>query len=161
MSGLPNDRNAQLCAESGAALLVMHSVGAPKVDHSHIEWVNIVEEMKTFFQEKLIQCEAAGLSRQQIILDPGFGFAKSPKDDLAVLQELSQLTTFERPLLLPIGRKGFIGETLAIEEPSARDAATLACLAAGYSRGGSIFRVHNVKGSFETLKVLSQLSSPQ
>lgn len=159
MSGLPDDRNARLCSESNAALLIMHSVGAPKVDHSHVEWTNIVEEMKTFFQEKLTLCEAAGLSRKQIILDPGFGFAKSPKDDLAVLNKLTQLTTFERPLLLPIGRKGFIGEALDIQEPAARDAATLACLASGHSRGGSIFRIHEVKGGYETLKVLSELSA--
>lgn len=159
MSGLPDEQNARLCAEKKAALLVMHSVGAPKVDHSHVEWTDVVGAMKDFFREKLTQCQAAGLSRDQIILDPGFGFAKSPADDLAVLRNLKELTTFGRPLLLPVGRKGFIGETLGIDEPAARDAATLACVTAGHSRGGSIYRVHEVRGCFETLKVLAALEA--
>lgn len=158
MSGLPDDQNAHLCAENKTALLVMHSVGAPKVDHSHVEWADVLGAMKDFFGQKLVQCEAAGLTREQVILDPGFGFAKSPADDLAVLRHLNELTTFERPLLLPVGRKGFLGETLSLANPADRDAATLACVAAGHARGGSLYRVHEVRGCFETLKVLHALT---
>lgn len=157
MSGLPDNQNAIVCAQSGAALLVMHSVGAPKVDHSHVRWPDILGSMEEFFTQKLAQCDQAGLSREQIILDPGFGFAKSPEDDLTVLSDLVRLTSFQRPLLLPVGRKGFIGETLDIEEPAARDAATLACVTAGHTRGAAIYRVHEVKGAFEALKVLHAL----
>lgn len=157
MSGLPDSRNAELCVEARAALLVMHSVGAPKVDHSHVQWPDIMGAMEEFFAEKLTQCEAAGLTAEQVILDPGFGFAKSPSDDLTVLGELSRLTAFGRPLLLPVGRKGFIGATLDIEAPTERDAATLACVAAGHSCGAAIYRVHQVKGCHEVLKVLAAL----
>ena len=157
MSGLPDDQNVRHCLDSGAALLIMHSVGAPKVDHSHVRWPDIMGAMEEFFAAKLAQCDKVGLTRERIILDPGFGFAKSPEDDLAVLSGLARLTSFERPLLLPVGRKGFIGETLDIEDPSARDAATLACVTAGHTRGASIYRVHEVKGCFETLKVLHAL----
>ena len=157
MGGLPDDRNARLCAGAKAALLVMHSVGAPKEDHSHVQWADIIAEMKAFFAEKMAQCERAGLSPDQIILDPGFGFAKQASDDLTILNHLAELTSFQRPLLLPVGRKGFIGETLEIEEPQARDAATLACVAAAQARGGAIYRVHDVRGCFEALKVLTAL----
>lgn len=158
MSGLPDDRNASLCAEHDAALLVMHSVGAPKQDHSHVRWENILQSMKDFFSEKITQCLRAGLSEEQIVLDPGFGFAKQPADDLTVLANLTELTCFHRPILLPVGRKGFIGETLEIEEPCERDAATLACVAAGHSRGGAIYRVHEVKGCHEALKSLAAIA---
>lgn len=157
MSGLPDSQNAILCVQARAALLVMHSVGAPKVDHSHVRWRDIMGAMEEFFTEKITQCEAAGLTADQLILDPGFGFAKSPTDDLTVLNELARLSAFQRPLLLPVGRKGFIGETLGIEIPAERDAATLACVAAGHSRGASIYRVHEVKGCHEVLKVLAAL----
>lgn len=157
MSGLPDNQNAQHCSDSEAALLIMHSVGAPKVDHSHVRWPDILGSMEDFFAEKLAQCDQTGLSRNQVILDPGFGFAKTPEDDLTVLSHLDRLTSFKRPLLLPVGRKGFIGETLDIEDPTARDAATLACVTAGHTRGASIYRVHEVKGCFETLKVLHAL----
>lgn len=157
MSGLPDDQNARLCAQSDAALLIMHSVGAPKQDHSHVEWQNIMADLQTFFSEKLSLCQAAGLKPEQIILDPGFGFAKQPADDLTILNNLKDLTNFERPLLIPVGRKGFIGETLSIPEPIDRDAATLACVTAGQRRGASLYRVHEVKGCFETLKALAAL----
>ncbi|MBK1834527.1 dihydropteroate synthase [Roseibacillus ishigakijimensis] len=158
MSGLPDDRNARACAEAGAALLVMHSVGAPKVDHSHVTWPDVVGAVEEFFAEKLAQCEAAGLAREQVVLDPGFGFAKGPEDDLAILRDLPRLGSFGRPLLLPVGRKGFVGEAAGIEDPAARDAATLAAVVAGEARGGSIYRVHEVKGTFETLKVLHEMA---
>ena len=154
MGGLPSDKNAQLCAQTGAALLVMHSVGMPKHDHSHIRWPNIVDSVEAFFEEKIALCEAAGLGREQLILDPGFGFAKQSADDLTILKRLKSLSHFQRPLLLPVGRKGFIGEALGIDEPSERDAATLACVTAAHLRGGAIYRVHEVKGCFEALKVL-------
>jgi dihydropteroate synthase len=157
MSGLPDATNARLCAESGASLLVMHSVGAPKVDHSHVRWDDIMASLKDFFQRSLQMCRDAGLSENQIILDPGFGFAKGPKDDVTILRNLEELSSFQRPLLLPIGRKGFIGEYLNIADPSQRDDATLAVLSEGFARGGHIFRVHDAKGSFEALKVLSAL----
>lgn len=155
MGGLPDDRNARLCASAGAALLVMHSVGAPKVSHEHITWSDVLSSMEQFFQEKIARCRDVGLSYDALIIDPGFGFAKTAADDLAVLRGLNRLSQFERPILLPIGRKGFIGQTLGIETPSERDAATLACLAAGYRNGGHIFRVHDAGGCFEALKVLS------
>ncbi len=158
MSGLPEITTARLCAEEKVALLVMHSVGAPKVDHSHVQWPDIMASMNEFFIEKLALCARAELPPEAIILDPGLGFAKSPKDDLTVLQNLSDLTTFERPLLLPIGRKGFIGETLGIAEPVQRDAATLACVAATAEHCSVIYRVHEVKGCYEVLKVLQALT---
>ena len=160
MSGLPDPQNATLCAQTGAALLIMHSVGAPKEDHSHVEWEDIMENLKSFFTEKLALSKAAGLAPEQIILDPGFGFAKRPADDLTILNKLKDLTSFGRPLLLPLGRKGFIGETLGITEPKDRDAATLASVVAAHTRGGAIYRVHEVKGCFETLKALSSLQQP-
>lgn len=157
MGGLPDDQNARLCAQSNAALLVMHSVGAPKEDHSHVRWQKITAETKTFFEEKLSLCEQAGLPLNHLILDPGFGFAKQPADDLLLLSRLKELTAFNRPLLLPVGRKGFIGQTLNIENPKDRDAATLACVVTSHRRGGAIYRVHEVKGCFETLKVLNTI----
>lgn len=158
MSALPDDRNARLCAEAGAALLVMHSVGAPKVSHSHIRWDDVLGSMDAFFEEKIAQCLAAGLPREALIIDPGFGFAKSTQDDLTVLRELARLKRFERPILLPVGRKGFIGESLQIEKPADRDAATLACVTTGFQNGGHIFRVHDAGTCFEALKVLAAVS---
>lgn len=158
MSGLPDDHNARLCADAGAALLLMHSVGAPKVSHRHIKWEDVVTSMVEFFQDKIVLSQTAGLPLESIIIDPGFGFAKSATDDLTVLRELARLKEFGRPILLPVGRKGFIGEALSLENPQERDAGTLASVAVGYHNGGAIFRVHDASGCFEALKVLSAVT---
>ncbi|MEM9080776.1 MAG: dihydropteroate synthase [Verrucomicrobiota bacterium] len=154
MSGLTSARNAELCAQWGGALLVMHTVGEPKVDHRHVSWADLGRSMEDFFAERIVRCREAGLSDEQVVLDPGLGFAKGVEDDLEVFRALDRLMNFARPILLPVGRKGFVGEVLGIEEASERDAGTMACVAAGLRRGGSIFRVHEVKGCFEVIKVL-------
>lgn len=157
MSALAETTNAELCREHRCAILLMHSVGLPKVSHRHVRWDNVTESLAKFFSDKLAEIERTGLPLKQVILDPGLGFAKTAENDLTVIKELERLHQFERPILLPVGRKGFIGETLDIKEPKERDAATLACVSAGMIRGAQIFRVHDAKACFEAVKVLSAL----
>ncbi|MBC8127926.1 MAG: dihydropteroate synthase, partial [Gloeobacteraceae cyanobacterium ES-bin-144] len=71
MSALPDDRNARLCAEHDVALLIMHSVGEPKIPQVHQQWRDVMGAMEEFFIEKLALAMAAGLSEEAIILDPG------------------------------------------------------------------------------------------
>jgi len=144
MGGLPTTENAAICAETGVALLIMHTVGEPKVPHTHVGWPDVIESMRTFFTGKIALAESAGLSRDAIVLDPGIDFAKQRNDNLLVYRDLEALLDFERPLLLPVSRKSVIGDVLNLPDPRDRDAGTVACLVAGYRRGASIFRVHNV-----------------
>jgi len=154
MGGLPDDRNARLCARAGASLLIMHSVGEPKVPHVHQQWPDVMGAMETFFEEKLALCEQAGLARESVILDPGIDFAKQRDDNLAVYRGLERLQRFGRPVLVPVSRKTVIREVLGIQKPVDRDAATIACLAASWRRGGRIFRVHHVEAAWQAAKVL-------
>ncbi len=151
MSGLPSGENAAICAETGAALLIMHTVGEPKVPHTHVAWADIMGAMRNFFAEKIALAEASGLSRESIVLDPGVDFAKQRDDNLRVFRELESLVDFERPILLPISRKSVIGEVLALPDPCDRDAGTQACLVAGQRRGATIFRVHNVRAARQSV----------
>jgi len=157
MSALPDDRNARLCAEHQIPLLIMHSVGQPKIPHTHHQWGNLMKSMIDFFIEKTALAMDAGLSREQIILDPGLDFAKQKEDNLLLLKELAQLLEMDFPILLPISRKTVIGETLDIEDPNERDAGTLALLAHGVHKGAHLFRVHNTEACWQSLKVLSAL----
>jgi len=157
MGGLPDDRNARLCAESGASLLVMHSVGEPKIPHLHQQWEDIMGSMETFFAEKLAVCESAGLDRSRVILDPGIDFAKQRDDNLAVFRGLDRLQQFGCPLLVPVSRKTVIGEVLHLSDPSARDAGTVACISACVSRGANVLRVHNVAAAWQAVTVLFAL----
>lgn len=157
MSGLPTSDNARLTADRGTALLVMHTVGAPKIAQTAQQWENIGSELVRFFEEKLAQCEEAGLERERIVIDPGVDFAKQCDDNLILLRDLERLQRFERPVLLPVSRKTVIGDVLGLEDPCERDPGTMALLAAGVSRGAQIFRVHNVEAAWQALRVLWEL----
>ena len=154
MGALPDDRNARLCADHGAALLIMHSVGQPKVPHFHQAWDDVMRAMEDFIAEKIGLATHAGLSPESIVLDPGIDFAKQREDNLRVDRELGRLTRFGRPLLVPVSRKTVIGEVLGLPDPRDRDAGTIACIAAAMQRGGSIFRVHNVEAAWQAVKTL-------
>lgn len=152
MSGLPDGKNAEHCADAGAALLIMHSVGEPKVPHFHQQWPDVIGSVKNFFAEKIELAEHCGLSREHLILDPGIDFAKQKDDNLLIYRNLEELTMLDRPLLVPVSRKTVIGDVLGIANPNERDAATVACMTWCMRRGGSIFRVHNVKAAYETAR---------
>ena len=153
ISGLPDAFNAKLCAEHGAALLIMHSVGQPKVPHTHVQYPSIMETLEHFVEQRLVMAESVGLSRENILLDPGIDFAKQREDNLTIYRELERLQRFERPILLPVSRKTVIGDVLGLPA-NERDAGTLACIAAGVSRGANLFRVHNVKAAVQAVKML-------
>jgi dihydropteroate synthase len=154
MSGLPTPANAAICAEHGAALLVMHTVGEPKVPHTHVQWPDILAAQQEFFAEKIALAISAGLPREAIVLDPGIDFAKQRADNLRILAEFPSLAAFECPILLPISRKSVIGEVLGLPEPASRDAGTVACAVAAMRRGASILRVHNVRAVVQALRTV-------
>jgi dihydropteroate synthase len=111
-------------------------------------------ELDRFFDEKIGVALSAGLSPDQIILDPGIDFAKQCEDNLRIYRGLERLHHFERPILLPVSRKTVIGDVLRLRDPRDRDAGTLACIAAGIRRGAHLFRVHNVAAAAQAVKVL-------
>lgn len=154
MSALPDDRNARLCARHGVPLLIMHSVGPPKVSHTHQKWDHLMEEMLAFFEEKTAIAREAGLSKDQLVLDPGLDFAKQKDDNLLVLRELEKIVSLGYPVLLPVSRKTVIGDILNLPNPIDRDPGTLALLTHGILKGAHIFRVHNIRACWETLKVI-------
>lgn len=154
MGGLPSARNARLVANHGAALLVMHTIGAPKIPQTEQEWPDVMAELERFFQLKLALAQSAGLSEEQLVLDPGIDFAKQREDNLRVIKHLDRLAAFGRPVLLPISRKTVIGDVLGIENPAERDAGTIGLLASGILGGAQIFRVHNVAAAWQAAKVM-------
>ncbi len=154
IGGLPTDENARICAETGAALLIMHSIGEPKVAHTHVGYDDILARLDDFFPEKIALALNAGVPRESIVIDPGIDFAKQRDDNLRIYRELAFLTKFDRPILLPISRKSVIGQTLGIKNPTDRDAATIACLVQGMLQGAHIFRVHNVRAAAQAVRIV-------
>lgn len=160
MSALPDDRNARHCAEHHAALLIMHSVGEPKIPHLTQRWDDVMAEMDRFFSEKIALATAAGLPADAIVLDPGIDFAKQREDNLTIYRELARLREFSTPVLVPVSRKTVIGEVLGLTDPLDRDPGTVACISACMNRGAGIFRVHHVTAAWETVRTLQALTDP-
>lgn len=154
ISALPDDTNARLCAQHGASLLIMHSVGQPKVAHTHVAYPDILATLDAFFEEKIQLALHAGLSPEHLILDPGIDFAKQRDDNLRIYRELTALHRFQRPILLPVSRKTVIGQVLDQPDPLTRDPGTLACIVSGIRRGAQVFRVHHVRAAALAVKTL-------
>jgi dihydropteroate synthase len=162
IGALASTENAVLAAEFGTALVIMHSVGEPKVPHLHVQYADIMETLDDFFERKIAEATKAGLPQQAIILDPGIDFAKQRPDNLRIFRELGRLNRFERPILLPVSRKTVIGEVLNLPDPNDRDAGTIACVVAGIQQGASIFRVHNVNAASLAVRTIwSVLETPE
>lgn len=160
MGALPDDRNARACAAHGAALLIMHSVGEPKVPHFQQQWADVMGEMERFFAEKIDLALGSGLAQDAIVLDPGIDFAKQREDNLTVFRELARLQRFDCPVLVPVSRKTVIGEVLNLPDPSTRDAGSVACISASMARGAQMFRVHHVSAAWQAIKTLATISKP-
>jgi len=147
MSALSTDENACIAVRHHTALLIMHSVGLPKQKHTDVQYADIMQTLERFFEDKLKLAEQAGLAREAVLIDPGIDFAKQRNDNLTILRELSRLSRFNRPVLLPVSRKTVIVEVLGLPNPGDCDPGTIACVVAGIRAHASIFRVQNVRAT--------------
>ncbi|HYI18353.1 MAG TPA: dihydropteroate synthase [Solirubrobacteraceae bacterium] len=157
VSGLRDEQLAEVCARTGAALVVMHTRVEPKatlLDPGTYE--DVVADVAGFLGERMEAALATGVGEEQIVLDPGPDFAKTPAQTVAVLRRLDALQAFGRPLLLAVSRKDFLG-AITGRGPRDRGAATLAALDAGVRAGASILRVHDVAAAADFLAVRAVL----
>jgi dihydropteroate synthase len=157
VSGLRAAELADVCAQSGAALVVMHTRAAPRERLQDPDlYDDITAEVLAFLRERIAVALAAGVAREQLIVDPGPDFAKTPAQTIRVLSELDRLHELGRPLLMAISRKDFVG-ALTGRAPRERLAGTLAALAHGVDAGAHIFRVHDVAAAADFLTVRAAL----
>ncbi len=158
VSGLRDPELAAVCAQSGAALVLMHTAAAPRVRRQDPGlYTNVVEEVLDFLRARVALALEAGVAREQLILDPGPDFAKTPAQTIALLAHLERLHELQLPLLMAISRKDFIG-ALTGRPPRERLAGTLAALAYGVDAGAHIFRMHDVAAAADFLAVRAALT---
>jgi dihydropteroate synthase len=157
VSGLRDPALADVCAETGAALVIMHTRAAPRERLQDPDlYDDITAEVLSFLRERVALALSRGVQREQLILDPGPDFAKTPAQTIELLAGLERLHELERPLLMAISRKDFIG-ALTGRPPRERLAGTLAALAHGVDHGAHVFRVHDVQAAADFLAVRSAL----
>ena len=159
VSGLRDPLLAEVCAETGAGLVLMHTRAAPKqklLDPSLDG--RIVADVEQFLQGRVELAISRGVAFEQLMLDPGPDFAKTPAQTIEVLRSLSSLHAFGRPLLLAVSRKDFVG-AVTQRAPRERLAGTLAAVAHGVDAGAHVLRVHDVAETADFLAVRAVLSA--
>ena len=152
VSGLADPRLADIAAASGAALVVMHTRAAPKQEHFADYGGAVVEDVEAFLRERLDLAMARGVRAEQLLVDPGPDFAKTPAESAEVLRALPRLHELGRPILLPVSRKYVIG-AITGRPPGERLAGTLAALLHGVAAGAAIVRVHDVSAAVDAIAV--------
>jgi dihydropteroate synthase len=158
VSGLRDPELATVCAEHGAGLVLMHTRAAPRERLQDPDlYGEIVDEVLAFLAGRIELALAAGMRQEQLVLDPGPDFAKTPAQTIQLLRGLERLHELGRPLLLAISRKDFIG-ALTLRSPRDRLAGTLAALGYGLDRGAHIFRVHDVAACADFITVRAALA---
>jgi dihydropteroate synthase len=154
-----NDINAlqdatamQAVVSSNVAVCLMHKQGSPQNMQALPHYENVVAEVSTFLSGRIAAAEAAGIQRERIVIDPGFGFGKTLAHNLTLLRELKKLTELGMPILAGLSRKSMLG-TLTGQDITQRQPASLAAALIAVQRGAAIVRVHDVRATVDALKI--------
>lgn len=156
--GLRKPGMMELAISSDVPVVVMHLKGdSPKNMQENPHYLDVVSEISAFFNEITAQFEEKGGNLDRLVLDPGIGFGKRYEDNLAIIANLNAFTSSGLPLLIGHSRKSFIGIALDGLPPEERLFGSLAAGCASVLHGASILRVHDVKETIQTLKVISEI----
>jgi dihydropteroate synthase len=155
VSGLIDPGVADVCAESGAALVVMHTRARPK-EKAFPGYDDVTADILDFLRERMAFARERGVTDEQLVVDPGPDFAKTPAETVEALRRLGDLRELGRPVLLAASRKDFVG-ALCGRAPADRLAGTLAAIGEGVTAGAAIVRVHDVAATRDFLTVRAAL----
>jgi dihydropteroate synthase len=151
VSGLRAPELARVAADSGAALVLMHTRAEPKQVNFPV-YDDVVADVEGMLRDLIDRARSLGVPDDQLVIDPGPDFAKSPQESVEVLRRLGDLAAIGRPLLLAVSRKYFVG-AITGRPPLERLGGTLAALAHGVDSGAAILRVHDVAEAVDFLRV--------
>lgn len=160
ISGLGFDPDmASVAARHDAPLILMHIRGTPETMQTNTRYEDLQSELEAYFHERIDQAIAAGVEREQIVLDPGIGFGKSVEQNYQLIRDLPKLAELGLGILLGTSRKSFIGKLL--DRPAdERMMGTAASVACGAFLGAHILRVHDVAQMVDVIKVAETIASP-
>ena len=146
----------QAAVETGLSVCLMHMQGQPGTMQMSPEYDDVVAEVERYLDERISACEAAGLQRQQLLVDPGFGFGKTLGHNLSLLKHLQRFTRWGCPVLVGLSRKSMIGDVLG-KPVDQRLYGSLAAAVAAAMNGASIVRVHDVAETADAIAVINAL----
>ncbi|BAP43447.1 dihydropteroate synthase [Pseudomonas sp. StFLB209] len=150
----------EAAAQTGLPVCLMHMLGEPGDMQDNPHYRDLVQEVSDFLVERMKQCAAVGIGAERIILDPGFGFAKTLDHNLSLFKHMEVLQALGRPLLVGVSRKSMIGGVLgrAVDE---RLYGGLALAALAMSKGARILRVHDVAETVDVVRMITAVESAE
>lgn len=155
-SGLADPKMAAVVAETGAHIVITHSVGPPRQEKPAAHFADVVAEVRRFLLERVDRAEAAGIPRDRIIVDPGHDLDKNTLHSLEITRRLTEFASLGLPLLVAVSHKDFIGE--AIDRPRGELlAGTLAAMTACIWQGARIVRMHDIQAAVDAARMTAAM----
>jgi len=151
--GRGDEEMMPLIANRKAAFIIMHMQGEPRTMQIAPRYVDVVSEVANFFRQQYVHALECGVDPMAIAFDPGIGFGKTLQHNLQLLANLDRLRVEDRPIVLGVSRKYFVGKLIGNSDMGARLAPSVALTSLLRSRGAEVFRVHDVKQNVDALRV--------
>jgi dihydropteroate synthase len=152
VNALMHEDAMEVAAKNQVAVCLMHKQGDPQTMQTNPEYKNVVNDVMSFLQGRIAAAEAAGIHRNRLVVDPGFGFGKTFQHNLELLQNLDQFKKLHLPILAGLSRKSMLGE-LTGQDAQHRMPASIAAALIAAQKGAYILRVHDVKETVDALKI--------
>ena len=152
-AGRADQRMLPLIAQTKSALIIMHMQGTPKTMQIQPQYTDAVEEISDFFRQQYVRAIGSNIDPMAIAFDPGIGFGKTLEHNLELLAQLERLRAHDRPLVVGVSRKSFLGKLIGSSEIRDRLVPGLALTSLLRARGAEVFRVHDVKENVYALRV--------
>jgi dihydropteroate synthase len=157
-AGMTDAKMFNLAANKNVPICLMHMRGTPETMQGNTYYDDLFAEIIEYFEDRIQAATNAGISADNIILDPGIGFGKTADDNINLIKHLNRFKKLGKPLLIGTSRKSFIGKSLNLEV-NERLEATLATLSKSFDNGASIFRVHDVVETYRYLSMYNLLQT--
>jgi dihydropteroate synthase len=157
---LQNKGCIEVVAQSNVLVCLMHMQGMPRTMQENPHYQDIINDILSFFVQRIESCEKKGINKDRLILDPGFGFGKTLEHNYQILAEFSKFQVLNLPLLAGISRKSMLGNLLNCDVEQRLSGSLTAAIVA-LQQGASIIRVHDVSESVDALKVLKAVAQYQ
>jgi dihydropteroate synthase len=153
VSGLRDPAMREVVRASGAGAIVMHMQGTPRDMQRAPAYENVVSEVRQFFRQQHAACITSGVHPERLAFDPGIGFGKTVAHNRALLRSLGELAPADRPIVLGVSRKSFLGEAIGSRAMEDRAWPTVALTSFARTLGARVVRVHEVRSNVEAMRM--------
>lgn len=151
----------EVCARMSVPICLMHMQGQPRTMQQAPHYEDIVGDISCFFSERIVACEQAGIARDRLILDPGFGFGKTLQHNVGLLRRLDEFSVFGLPILVGVSRKSMIGALLGERPVDGRLHGSVAAAVIAAMKGANILRAHDVGATVDAVKLVNAVMNKE